>query len=91
MGTIFVGGGICMVGLLGKKRKEYQVLNLTRISYSLDDVLFEDFIDQKVHPYAIYDLKGNLLETNVEVGTFQKEYDDNIKFLLYIIGKYGMR
>ena len=79
-----------MATLLNKQRKEFQVLNLMRISYSLDDILIEDFIDQKGHPYAIYNLDGKLLETNVEPNTFIKEYKDNIKFLLYIINKYGM-
>ena len=79
-----------MTTLLKKRRKEFQVLGLTRISYSLDDILIEDFIDQKGHPYAIYNLDRKLLETNVEPNTFEKEYKDNIKFLLYIIDKYGM-
>lgn len=79
-----------MTDLFLKKRNEYWVLNGMRISYSLDDILIEDFIDQKNHPYAIYDFNGNILETNVTEGTFAIDYNNHADFLKYIIGKYGM-
>ena len=79
-----------MTALFRKKRNEFQVLNAMRISYSLDDILIEDFIDQKNHPYAIYDFNGNILETNVEEGTFAIDYNKHAEFLKYIVGKYGM-
>lgn len=79
-----------MTALFRKKRNEFQVLNAMRISYSLDDILIEDFIDQKDHPYAIYDFNGNILETNVAEGTFAIDYNDNVEFLKFIINKYGM-
>ena len=79
-----------MADLIHKKRKEFQVVNTMRISYSLNDIMIEDFIDQKEHPYTIYDLEGNVLDTNVEVDTFKKDYEKSIEFLKYITGKYGM-
>ena len=79
-----------MTDLMRKKRKEFQVVNTMRISYSLNDIMIEDFIDQTEHPYTIYDLEGNVLETNVAVDTFKIDYEKSIDFLKYIIGKYGM-
>lgn len=79
-----------MASLRRKKRVEYWVLNGMRISYSLDDVMFEDFIDQKGHPYAIYDMNGNVLETNVEVNAFRIDYDKHIDFIKYMISQYGL-
>ena len=83
-------GCIIMTDLMRKKRKEFQVVNTMRISYSLNDIMIEDFIDQTEHPYTIYDLEGNVLEANVAVDTFKIDYEKSIDFLKYIIGKYGM-
>lgn len=54
------------------KRKELLVLGSERVSYSRKDVLVEDFFEDRNHPYALYDLKGNLLKTNIKV---EKEGD----------------
>ena len=52
--------------LFSKKRDELHYLNGFKISYSLDDFLIEDFSRYKWHPYSVYDLKGNVIETNCE-------------------------
>lgn len=76
--------------LFKKKRAEFLQMNAMRISYSLDDVLIEDFIDQKEHPYSIYDLNGNLLETNTETNMFTLVFNKYADTLKAIIAKYGM-
>lgn len=49
----------------GKPREEMMIRGSERVSYSYDDVLLEDFFEDENHPYALYDRKGNLLDTNL--------------------------
>lgn len=54
--------------LLKKDRQELIQLGSERVSYSNTDILVEDFVEFKDHPYAIYDFSGNILETNFKDG-----------------------
>lgn len=55
--------------LFNKKREEFVTFSdETRISYSWDDVLVEDFYKSKGHPYAVFDMDGVLLKANLDGG-----------------------
>lgn len=48
-----------------KKRRPLLVEGSLRVTFTKDDILIEDFIEQKDHPYVLYDLHGNVKETNL--------------------------
>ena len=55
------------VGKLYKNpREELFLRDDLRLSISYYDVLIEDFYSSQNHPYAIFNMKGELLETNQE-------------------------
>jgi len=80
--------------LFNKKREELLIMDGMRISYSYDDVLVEDFYMDKGHPYAVYDLFGNLLETNMLASEFPNAlsimYQENIYAIRVLIQKFGV-
>lgn len=82
------------MSLLDKKREEMLVMGSIRVSYSWDDVLLEDFFEDKNHPYAIYDRRGNLLDTNLNYSEgclpMWNLYSENINAINYIIEKFGV-
>lgn len=80
------------VGKLYKRRREELFLRSdTRVSYSNNDILIEDFYHSQNHPYAIFDMNGNLLETNNEdKDLFRGLLNQNLCRIVYLINKYGV-
>lgn len=77
----------------GKRREEILVIGDIRILYSHDDVFIEDFYTyRKIKQYAIYDMNGNLLETNIDGCSepLKSIYNDNIKVIKLIIKEFGV-
>jgi len=48
-----------------ENRNVLLIYNSKRVTYSDSDILIEDSIEQQEHPYALYDTRGNILETNL--------------------------
>lgn len=76
----------------GKRREEMMIRGTERVSYSYEDVLLEDFFEDDNHPYALYDRKGNLLDTNI---TGQEKpmwylYTEIINSVNAVINEYGV-
>ena len=71
-----------------KGRRPLVVYGSMRATYTKDDVLLEDFFEQKDHPYTLYDLNGNVKETNLDCEKpMLSFYEWVIKAALYIIGE----
>ena len=81
-----------MSRLLNKKRDELYTIGSIRITYSLDDVLIEDFIYDMVHPYVIYDMYGNVTETNINgcEKPFWNMYTKEIDTIKEVIAEFGV-
>ena len=76
----------------GKRREEMMVRGTERVSYSYDDILLEHFFEDEGHPYAIYDRKGNLLETNIKTNgkPFWYLYTEIIGSANAVINEFGV-
>lgn len=75
-----------MVSLKG--RRPLVVEGSVRVTYTRDSILIEDFIEQKDHPYVLYDLNGNVKETNIDCKKPMYEtYKWVHKTALYLIGE----
>ena len=82
-----------VVRFKGKKREEYIRYGSQRVSFSEDDILVEDFYEDKNHPYAIYNLHGKLLETNLrgcKNSSLQTLYNKHSKAILHLIKEFGV-
>lgn len=77
----------------GKKREEYIRRGSQRVSFSDKDILVEDFYEDRNHPYAIYSLQGQLLETNLrgcENSSLQTLYNRHSKAIIHLIKEFGV-
>lgn len=82
-----------VVKFKGKKREEYLRRGSERVSFSKNDILVEDFFEDRGHPYAIYDLNGNLLETNLRGcrhSTLQTLYNLHSEAIKAVIDEFGV-
>lgn len=75
-----------------KKRDELYTIGTMRVSYSAKDVMIEDFIDEKKHPYVIYDMNGNIIDTNINNcdKPFWNVYCKEIETIKEVIEEFGV-
>lgn len=68
-----------------KDRRPLLVEGSTRVTFTKDDILIEDFIEMRKHHY-VFDLNGNVLETNMDCEKSMIEvYEWVYKTALYLI------
>lgn len=82
-----------VVRFKGKKREEYIRRGSQRVSFSENDILVEDFYEDKDHPYAIYSLSGKLLETNLKGcknSSLQTLYNNHSKAIIHLVKEFGV-